>query len=176
MILGILIVLVGIAVLVKAIFHLDIPILRIAFGLFLIYLGVELILGWTRWHRMIEWGNGYFGVFGEQEMRVGPAEAPQRAYTVVFGRTVLDLSDVAPVNEDVKVELNVVFGDARVKVAPATPIEIVAQVAFGRAELPGTAQVALGRQVYRSETAATAAHLIRLRSNVVFGNLELDRS
>ena len=73
-------------------------------------------------------------------------------------------------------EFNVVFGNATLKVAPDAPVEVEADVVFGSAKLPGRTQVAVGKQVYRSESAGTAPHLLRVRTHVVFGEFILQDS
>jgi predicted tellurium resistance membrane protein TerC len=45
MILGILFLLIGLSILLKAVFHIDIPVVRTAFALFIIYIGFKMLLG-----------------------------------------------------------------------------------------------------------------------------------
>jgi len=174
MIFGILIVLIGVAIIVRAVFHIDLPIFRILIGIFLLYLGVQFILGWPRWHWHAE-TEGDSAVFGYREFRLGPGQQPERNYSILFGRTLLDLTELQSPAEDANVEIHVVFGKAVVRVNPAAPLEVEANVAFGNASLPDRTQVVVGRQVYCSENAATAPHKVRIHANVVFGSLELER-
>lgn len=174
MIFGILIVLIGVAIIVKAVFHIDLPIFRILVGVFLLYLGVQLILGWPRWRWRGELDHDA-AIFSYREYRLGPGEQPERSYSMVFGKTLIDLSELKAPTEDADVEVHVVFGQAVVRVNPAVPLVVEANVAFGNASLPDRTQVVVGKQVYRSENAETAPHKLHIRANVVFGSLELQR-
>jgi len=174
MIFGILIVLIGVAIIIKAVFHIDLPIFRILAGVFLLYLGVQLILGWPRWHWPAETERDA-AFFGYREFRLGPGEQPERSYSILFGKTLIDLSELKAPAEDVEVEVHVVFGAAVVRVKPEMPLEVEANVAFGSASLPDRAQVVVGKQVYRSDNAGAAPHRLRIRANVVFGSLTMQR-
>ncbi len=174
MIWGVLIVLLGLAIIVKAVFHLDVPIFRLIFGLVLVYLGVQLIVGWHRW-RWFPDDDGATVLFARREIVLTPGQMPERTYTVAFGRTLLDLRALAPAGADLEMDVNVVFGDAVIRINPASPVEVEANVAFGRAELPDRSQVVLGRHLYRSESAAGAPYRVRIKSSVAFGSLQLQR-
>jgi predicted membrane protein len=171
---GILIVLIGLAIIIKAVFPIDIPLFRILFGVLLIYLGVQLLLGWPRWGRGI--GDEFkFSAFGERIIRLQPGQVPEDRYSVAFGNAMYDFTKVSLESRDIDVEVSVSFGKATIQVSQATPVVMEAGVAFGSAEFPDGSQVAMGKQTYRSENANSALHSLRIRSRVAFGQILLVR-
>jgi hypothetical protein len=172
MIWGILIILLGLSLVLGAVFNMHIPLFRIAAGLLVVYLGVRLLLGWPVWHWEARLPDEA-AVFSSRELRIEPGQAPARSYTTVFGRTRVDLSDVSLSQGDVNVEVNAVFGEAEVVVAAGQPVEVRAEVVFGRAALPSEAQVAVGRTSYRSPAAAGAPAVLRIKAHAVFGSFVL---
>jgi predicted membrane protein len=86
----------------------------------------------------------------------------------------VDLTKVAREAGERRVEVNVVFGSALVKIDPATPLEVEVNAAFGDARLPDQSTTALGSFRYRaSNQDKQQAPKVRIKLNVVFGSCQV---
>lgn len=163
---GVIIILVGFTVILKAVFHIDIPLFRIVFALVLIYFGVKVLVG------------GFHGsrdkptvLFGESQMEVQESE---KEYTVVFGKGLLDLSGVNPENRKTPVEFTTVFGQGTLKIDPGTPLRLKVSSAFAGARLPDGTNIAFGDYTYTSPSFDADEPFLDLEATVVFGNLVVE--
>jgi hypothetical protein len=172
MFLGLVVILFGLSILLEGVFHIDIPVFRIAVGLVLMYLGARMLLN-------VFSGGGRHGrsddsaVFSDREYRPNPGEGGRLKYDIIFGRGVVDLTKVARDGADRRVEVNAVFGSATVKIDPSVPTEIEVNVAFGDARLPDHGTTALGSFRYRPPGQDKQEPKLHLKLNAVFGSCQV---
>jgi hypothetical protein len=161
---GALIALGGISIILNAVFKVDLPIFRLALGIFFLYLGVVFVVGtWSPQRR--EWAG-----WGEQNRLVPrTASGQDLKYDVIFGRGVVDLTQLELGKEPQRVEINVVFADAEVKLDPAMPYELEATSVFGAARMPDQSTAAFSSLRYLPREQREPA-VLRIKLNVVFGN------
>lgn len=160
---GVVLILLGLSVVVKAVFHIDIPLFRILFALVVIYLGVRVLVG------------GFGGiqsrhsvVFGERDMR---PVAGTRSYAVVFGQGALDLSGEKAPESARHLEFNTVFGSGRLILPRDVPVRVKASAVFGNARFPNGNNVAFGDHVYQSDAWNDGRPGLEIEATVVFGEL-----
>lgn len=165
--LGALIALAGISIILNALFKIDLPILRLALGIFFIYLGVVFILGGSP-HPRSDWSD-----FSAQS-RFAPHSVSKQdlKYDVMFGRSVVDLTELEPRDQPRRLEINVVFGEALVKLDPAIPYELEASSVFGAARLPDHRMANFGSLRYLPKDQHKGP-LLHIKLNVVFGSAEV---
>jgi hypothetical protein len=163
---GLLVVLIGISIVFEAIFQVHLPIVRIALGLFFIYLGVRFLTG-RRWHD----GETHMrGVFSDDSY--APSGGNRVKHDVIFGRGVVDLTRLAHDGAEVRAEVNTIFGATIVKIDSAVPLEIEVSSAFAEARLPDQSVTAIGSLHYRPAGQKDAPRL-HVRLNVVFGSSQV---
>ena len=157
-------VLLGLSVFIKHIFNLDIPVIRFFFAFFLIYLGVQIILGGFR-----KEDKAQAVVCGEGKM------APDREghYNVVFGKGVIDLTALEIKDQDVHLEANTVFGSSEVKISGSVPTLIKANAAFGNAQLPDGNAATVGTYLYKNKAYREGKPCLTLNLSVVFGEVKV---
>jgi len=160
---GLFLMLLGVSVILKAVFHVDIPVFRIFIALFLIFLGIKLLAGgWGKQRLAWPAGDG----------------APSRPvdggrYEVVFGKRIVDLGDMEWKGENARIRLDTVFGDAVLKLNPAIPTKVKASTAFANAEFPDQSTAAFGSYVYRNRAFEKDKPCVTVKASVVFGSLEV---
>ncbi|MBN8217101.1 MAG: hypothetical protein J0L75_10710 [Spirochaetes bacterium] len=164
---GCFLLLIGVAVLLKAVFHIDLPVFSILWGLLLIAIGVSLVLG----GRFV--GKGLRSesaiVFGSGDLAW---ESGIREYSMVFssGRTDLEKA----VESDRVPRLNAVFARHEILLSPKTDALLVLHTAFGAATLPDGSEAAhFGVTTWRTKPGAKGAPKVRLEINTVFGQTEI---
>lgn len=163
---GIFLVLLGLSILLKVLFKIDLPVFRTLFALFFIYIGVRMLAG-TFGFRSSEKETA---VFSEAHFEKKDDTSTDR-YSVIFGKGTIDLTQVSLEKGDVDVEVNVVFGEGIVRIDPKMPISLRSTAVFGEARMPDDNIVAFGELNYNSAASKDAQRRLRVRGNVVFGSL-----
>jgi len=158
---GVLLVLLGVSVILKAVFHIDIPVFRVFFGLVVIVLGIKILLGgrdsgWPTWST------------------TSPARPSDGSrYDVVFGNRSLDLGAIEWKGEDTRIGLQTVFAHTVLKLSPSVPTVVKVRTAFAHAEFPDGSSAAFGDCVYRSAAFREGKPCVTVKASVVFGALEV---
>ena len=164
---GCFIVLLGVAVVLKAVFHIDLPIFSIFWGLFLVAVGVSLIMGGRLVGKGIRSDSAI--VFGSGELRYEPAITE---YSVVFSSGRTDLGKAPEGGSGLKV--NAVFARNEVILPAKIDALLVIHTAFGATTLPdGSDASHFGETSWRTKPGAKGAPKWRIEINTVFGQTEL---
>jgi predicted membrane protein len=162
---GAVIVLLGISMLLKAVFHIDVPVFRIIFGLIIIWFGISLMTGW----------HGYASantvVFSNLE--VFPKENLKEGYSVVFGSARVDLSGADIKEKTVNVKLDTVFGETVIVVDKNMPIKVQVDSVFSGVRMPDGNTVAMGSMGYTSPGYKEGMNCLNIKADVVFGSLRI---
>jgi len=162
---GLLLVLLGIIVIINVVFGIKIPIFRIFLGLLLIYWGLRLLTGISFCHK-----SRNAALFEEKKIE---SVSPSDKYDIVFGKRVIDLSNVVLNDEIFKVEVNTVFGSSIVKINPQVPTKIVAESFFGSATLPDGNSVTFGEYTYKSDSLKDNKNYLLINIAVIFGSTHI---
>ncbi len=161
---GVVLILLGLSVVLKAIFHVDIPLFRILFALLLIYLGVRVLVGDRGCGR-----GDHTVLFGRQDLR--PVEGQDR-YSIVFGQGTLDLTGLPAPGTSRTIELSTVFGEGRLVLPRGIPMRIEASAAFANIRFPNGNNVVFGT-MHQSENWTDGGPGLDLRVRAVFGELSI---
>jgi hypothetical protein len=162
---GALIILAGVLLIIKNVFHVEIPVMGIIFPIVIITLGISLLTGFKG-----KSTDSQRAIFSESTVTADSANAE---YSVVFGKGVYDLRNIKLADKIVKVEINSVFSSAIVKVDPATPMRIKVESAFAGGTVVQGKVAAFGDNIYRSASFKEDAPFVDVEAHVVFGNLQV---
>ncbi|MCX6292150.1 MAG: LiaF-related protein [Bacteroidetes bacterium] len=163
---GGIIILFGLSIILREIFHVHIPFVRIIFGCILIYWGIKMISGgFGRNH----WGRNA-AVFNEAKMNYDDA---QKEYNTVFGSSTIDLFKMEN-KGDRKIEVNIVFGNCALILNDSIPIKVEISSAFASATTPDKNMSALGKSTYYTSAYKENQPYIFIEANVVFGKLDIE--
>ncbi len=163
---GAVVVLIGLSIILKAVFDINIPLFRILFGGILILLGLRLIFGLrSQSEKPKSEGNV---IFNEEKMNYDPG---QKDYNVIFGSAEIDLRKAAEKN-GAPIQINTVFGRAVVILPAKTPVRLGVTTAFAESRLPnGNRAGAFGEVRYQSEDFSENKAAVDVRGNAVFGQM-----
>jgi len=164
---GSLLVLWGISMILNAVFHINIPVFRIAFALIVIWFGVRLLMGGKCCR------TDHSAVFSGVDIK---ADKPQKEYNAIFGNIAVDFSGIKLESDITKAEVNAVFGSAQVKVGSRFPVRVKANSAFGNVRLPNGNAVAFGDGKWENRPAKAGEKVMDLEVNAVFGQVEVTGS
>ncbi|MGE0206503.1 MAG: LiaF domain-containing protein [Candidatus Babeliales bacterium] len=162
---GSLLILFGCSIIIKAVFNIDIPFIKIFFALFLIYLGFSMIsdIGTSKKNRRTI-------AFKEQTIK---PEKIDNYYKVMFGKAVIDLRHLYEQQEKAQtIKINTFFGETVLKINKNIPTKIIANVTFGTAQFPDNASISSGNYSYKNYSHETEP-LIVINADVVFGSLSV---
>lgn len=160
---GIVILLIGGSVILKATTGLKIPVVRIVFGLILVYWGVRVIAG-----GFVNGSKKHDAVFGEAKIATG---TPEKKYTTVFGSSRIDLGAVKLDTKPVTVDTDTVFGSTRIVIPKGIPVSVKVDAVFASATLPDGSSVSFGSRVYKSTNYVKDKPALKIKADVVFGEL-----
>lgn len=176
MIIGVFFLLLGLSILLKILFKIDIPVFRALFSVLLIYFGIRMLTGTFGMSGLFEWKDRSSIVFSEGRFHAGKggeSEEPTH-YSIVFGKGVVDLTELSLERAPHDIEVNVVFGEGIIYVDPNAPVHVVSNAVFGESRMPDDNQVVFGTLNYRTAAAVAANEsAITVRTNVVFGSVRI---
>jgi len=160
---GILLVIIGLSIIIKVVFQIDIPVFRLIIAFLFIYIGVKVLTG--NFHRNndnhqsdVIFGNSKFS-FKDQT----PSEQ-----NIVFGRSIIDLRQVDSTKLPAQMEINIVFGAAEIILPENVQIQIKVDAVFSGTTLPNNNTSAFGTTYYETPGFETGKPCLFLKINVVF--------
>lgn len=161
---GSILILLGLSVILKAVFHINVPVFRLAFGFLIIYFGIRVLVG------------GHFGRVSNNTVLFEESRVEMTAtgdeYNVIFGKGVIDATG-RPQNQKARnVEINTVFGHSTVKISSSVPTIVKVSAAFGGARLPDGTMISFGEYTYRNKAAQDTDAVRMIKSSVVFGGTD----
>jgi len=161
---GTIVVIFGISMLLKAVFHIDLPVFRILLGLIVIYFGLRLITGWH-------------GCSAETSASFSETKAASQnlkgEYNVAFGKSTIDLSDTDLSGGGRTLKLGTTFGETVILVDKNTPIDMHVDSIFSGVNMPDGNTAAMGSLVYRSPAYKEGNNCLNIKADVIFGSLRI---
>jgi predicted membrane protein len=162
---GVLLIILGASVVIKAVFHISIPIFPIVVAFILIYGGIRILMGgfgFEKSQNMI--------IFNDSTIKIA---SPKDTYNVLFGRGLIDLTAVTFTKTTPKLQINTIFGGGVIRINPEIPVKIVVNSAFAEAKMPDGNEIQFGKSIYQSKTYKEDQNYLLIEANVVFGGLEI---
>jgi hypothetical protein len=162
---GVILILIGIAVLSKSFFHIDIPLATLIIALVLIAIGIQIMIGGYGFHGIHHWhGFGYHVIKYE-------AGSGDKQYDLRYKGITLDLSSVTLDKGSVRIDINGSFGGGIVILNPDLPVKIEADISFGGVTFPDGGVVGFGQGNYQSKNFNPDSPHLFIRVNASFGGL-----
>ena len=160
---GFVIILFGIGILLKSVFHINIPFFKIFVGIIVILFGISIIFNAINSRKT--------AVFGEYNFKSGSIE---KEYNIAFSKASMDVAnfDFSNYNGEF-IKINSVFSSAEIYLSRNFEYEIRAESAFGVVRLPNGEGVSFGN-ISRLENAENSElKRINLHVTSVFGEAKL---
>jgi hypothetical protein len=171
---GVLLILMGIAVIIKVVFQVNIPLGRLFFAFILIYIGIWFLMGgkWG-WQSKVD-GNTV--IFSESLINVTQPNGQE--YNCIFGKGIFDLTGVILNQEGItRLKVNTIFGSGVIKLNPDIPAKIVFDSPFASVQLPNGNNITFGSNyTYATRSYQENKGYLLMKADVVFGSLEIIES
>ncbi|MBD3391489.1 MAG: hypothetical protein GF418_05515 [Chitinivibrionales bacterium] len=156
---GVFLVLFGAGIILKAVYHINVPVFKIFFGLLVIAFGLKILLS---------------GMAGRRHPKGGVAAgAGEGEYNVMLGKGTIDLRHLEIAEASCRVEVNVLAGAAALRLNPDVPAKIRAGVAFGSARMGDRSNAAFGTSLYVTKGFREGEPHLAVDANIVLGSLEI---
>lgn len=166
---GILLIIIGLSLVLKVVFNVDFPLIKIVVAFFFIYLGIRILFGNMGIFRFKAGDNDV--IFGES--KIYGREIKDDEYNVIFAKGVFDLRDINLEDGNVHVKINTIFGHSVILVNANTPLEVKADAVFSGAQLPGGNASVFGSSHYISPDLDFNQPHLKLKIDVVFGGVDI---
>lgn len=161
---GIFFVLFGLVIIIKVVFGVHIPFLRLFISFLLIYMGITMVMGHSNRKE-----SQRSVIFDDTRIQAGGTGK----YDIIFGSGIIELAEPEPDKAVTRVQVNTVFGSAVIKLKPGIPVKVAVDAAFAGAKLPNGNQISFGEASYQSPDLDESKPYILLDADVVFGSLEI---
>lgn len=161
---GVVLILVGVSLIIRIVFNINIPVFRIVLALILIYLGLQVLLGgtWTR-------SGSSSVIFQSGDLKI---TGESHKYSVVFGSSRIDASMPLAKGND-KLEINTIFGSSVLEIPSDIPVLIKVSAAFSGARMPDGNFVSFGDYTYKNKVFDKSAPYRFIKASVVFGSMTI---
>jgi hypothetical protein len=198
LIFGIFVILIGLSIIIKVVFKIDIPVFKVCLGLFFLYLGIRMIFGGMSCSRHYDSGGSFFcskhfSVYNENDEREktviidkeGHADTTysnsepsdfkgkKKQYDIVFGSSVIDLRELILKEKITTVNINTVFGSSKVLLNKNTPYKISTDVVFGSARLPDGNSAGFGDSKITAGIFDDTTKYLNIKISVIFGSADI---
>jgi hypothetical protein len=166
---GSVLVLLGLSVIVRIVFNINVPVFRVVFALILIYLGIRVLMGGA-------WCRPTCGAAVFSDVNISSLSG-QKEYNVIFGKGTIDATDSTITDKNRNVRINTVFGDAHIIISAKVPTVVKVSSAFSGARMPDGSTVSFGEYLYKNKAATETSDpnaTRRIDVSVVFGGCTVD--
>ena len=162
---GVMLVLFGVSMILRAVFNLDIPIFRIVFALVIIYFGIKLLVG-----RQAFKNEANFSMFRSSTVTMKEGGGK---YDVIFGQSNIDLTNIDISESSKKVSVDVVFGSGNLLIDPSVPMKLKVSTVFADCKLPNRNIIFFGDSNYKTPAFVEGENYLLLNIDVVFGSVTI---
>jgi len=175
---GIILILWGISQLISTLFHIHIPFVSILFGLFLVYLGIQVMTGssfYSLQYNCQYKKEGHDTCMGTSYIAFDDAtlknDETQLHYKTVFGTSIIDMTQLTAAaikhrEKQLIVHIDTAFGKTIVKLNKEIPVKIKAKGGFAKVVMPDDSFIAFGSHTF---TSGEAEPLLIIYTTTAFG-------
>jgi predicted membrane protein len=164
---GVFIIIIGVSIVLKSVFGINLPIVKTAFAILLIYAGISMLTGGNKWYCK----SDHNICFGNSTIKV---DSLHKEYNIIFGGGVIDLTDLPLREGRNRIEINTIFGSGLIKVNPEIPVLIRGDAVFSSARFPDGHNTSFGDFTYRSPRFNEDGKYLEIEADVIFGSLAIE--
>lgn len=161
---GFIVILFGVGILLKSVFHVNIPFFKILIGIIIIFFGISFIVG-AMSQRKSE------AIFRDYNFNFGTIE---KEYNIVFSKGVFDFTNFNFSNYNGEfIKINSAFSKSEIYLSRNFEYEIRADSIFGVVSLPNGESVSFGNIARLENAENSGLKRINLHVSSVFGETKI---
>lgn len=166
---GIILVIIGLGLIIKVVFNVDLPIFKILFALFFIYLGIKILFGSFNINFKVS-SDANDVIFSEARFT---DISNKDDYNVMFGKAEFDLRDYELKPGRNKLKVNTIFAGTEIFLNSDMPVKVKSESVFGGSQLPDGSSTGFGTSYYTSDNFDENNDHLVIYTDVVFGGVEI---
>jgi predicted membrane protein len=166
---GVLLVIVGLTMIIKVVFHIDIPVFRVLFAFIFIFIGIRILAGNSNSGKQDKRPENI--IFGDTNFAINNKITKEQ--NILFGRGFIDLRNIDSTSLPTEIEINTVFGSAEIIIPKNIQVRIKIDAAFAGATLPNNNTSAFGSSFYESPGFDANKPFLYIKTSVAFGSLHI---
>lgn len=167
---------IGVILIIQTVFKIDLPILKILFGIFLIYMGVKVIassfghrMSYFRVHKI---SSDTESIFTQNEMKLKKENGEiNRKFTTVFGNSNLDLRGLSAEDLTQEIKIDNAFGRTSVITDLAVPIKAHVDTGFASVTIRGQKISSFGEADFQTPDYSADKPALQLDIDAAFGDV-----
>ncbi|MFC2115901.1 LiaF domain-containing protein [Bacteroidota bacterium] len=167
---GVLLILIGLALIIRFVFNVDFPVVKVMFALFFVYIGLRILFGSFGFFKFETKSTDV--LFSEKEFY---EPTNNKEYNVIFGQGNFDFTNIDLSQGNVNVKISTVFGGTEIKIDRDMPVRIVADAVFSGAEFPDGSTAVFGSSSYQTESFRPDTNHLKIKLDVVFAGVKIRR-
>ena len=168
----------GVLLLIQHVINVDLPLMRIFFGLFLMYLGLKVLFGSfgieINGAKVKKVATSTEFIFAGGDFKLNEHDHVNKRFSTVFGNSNLDLTDLSKLNSEDQIKIENVFSKTKIKTPADYELNIKSNIAFGSVRVRGQKLGALGEVDYKTPNYPNSAKKLNLVIDSVFGEVEIE--
>lgn len=170
---------VGVILLIQTVFKIELPVMRILFGIFLIYIGVKVIAG-SFGHRMHYFridkiSSDTESIFTQNNMKVKKENGEiNRKFSTVFGSSNLDLRGLSAEELSQEIKIDNAFGQTTVITDVGTPIKAHVDTGFASVIIRGQKINSFGEADFQTSDFSSDKPALKLDIDAAFGQVVVE--
>lgn len=166
---GIVLIIIGACLIIKVVFHVEFPVMKILFAFFFIYLGIKILIG--------NWGAHVFragpdDVIFSQGKFVHEHLVPKEQ-SIIFGNGSIDFRKIDINALPAEIEVNTVLGGCEIHIKKESPVKVKVDAAFAGVTLPNENTTVFGSAFYQTNSYDDTKPYLLIRANAVFSGLKV---
>jgi predicted membrane protein len=163
---GVLIILFGLSIILREIFHINFPFMRVIFGILLIFWGIRVLSG-SSWKNK----GDSSAMFTSANMNYDDSK---KEYNIIFGRGNIDLFKSEVPDKTKKLEVNVIFGNGNLILNDSIPTRVEMNSVFGTVRAENERTGGFGSSTYTTSSFQQGQAHLEIEANAVFGNINIE--
>lgn len=167
---------VGVILLVQTVFKIDLPVMRILFGVFLIYMGLKVIFGSfgqrMSYFKVHTVSSDTESIFTQNNMKAKGSDGQiNKKFSTVFGSSKLDLRGLSAEELSHEIKIDSAFGRTQVLTDSNTPIKAEIDTGFAGVTIRGQKISSFGETFFQTSDYSVDKPALKLNIDAAFGEV-----
>jgi len=167
---GILLVIIGLSIIFRIIFNINL--FRVLIAVIFILIGIKILVGDKGIFNFSAVKNDV--IFSGRTFSEMPDNKTE--YNVVFTRSGFNYRNINfKKDKPVKIKINTIFGATEIKVDEDSPVKVKVNAAFAGAKLPDGSTIVFGTSEWEGNSFDESRNYLYIEADVVFGSIEVKK-
>ncbi len=165
---GIFFILLGLSMVIRVLFNIHVPLIRLTLAFILIYAGIATLINRDLLATEKSFVKGEKGSIIFNSGSINSAQSGE--YNIIFGSGTIKLRDPDILDKKQELNINTIFGSGILKIKESQPVMVVADSPFSSVSFPDGHSITFNSYTYRTKAFAEDKPYVLVKVDVVFGS------